>query len=98
MQGHPTERGLHLLQGLLSMMPGWARVNRKVLDPPACRQSRGLGTRSKDGNSGKLHRSRRRPARGGANALNFKADASWLVHHPADGVLRAWHQGLFKSP
>ena len=34
--------GLLLALGLVNRMSGWARVNRKVLDPPAC-QGQGAG-------------------------------------------------------
>ena len=89
-KNHPTDEGLAFVVRFGKPNAGWARVDRKVLDPSAC-QGQGTGTSSKDGVSGKLHRSRRRPARGSAKRSELRSDASWQVHHPADGVDRSGH-------
>ncbi len=64
--------GLLLALGLVNQMrAGHASTARFSIPQPA--GVMGPGTSSQDGISGKLHRSRRRPARGSANALNSKA-------------------------
>ena len=82
--------GLLLALSLVNQIrAGHASTERFSIPQPA--RVRGPGTSSQDGISGKLHRSRRRPARGSANALNSKAMPDWQVHRPADGVNRSGH-------
>ena len=83
-------RGLLLALGLVNQMrAGHASTERFSIPQPA--RGQGPGASSKDGISGKLHRSRRRPARGSTNALNSKALPIGWVRRPADGVHRSGH-------
>ena len=82
--------GLLLALSLVNQIrAGHASTERFSIPQPA--RVKGPGTSSQDGISGKLHRSRRRPARGSANALNSKAMPDWQVHRPADGVDHSGH-------
>ena len=83
--------GLLLALGLVNQMSGWARVNRKVLDPPACQGQGGRAQAARMVSRGSCTEAEGDRPEGAPNALNFKADASWQVHRPADGVDRSGH-------
>jgi hypothetical protein len=53
-KSHPTGGAgdLLLALGLVNQMSGWARVNRKVLDPPACQGSVGRAQAARMGTRG----------------------------------------------
>ena len=91
-KSHPTggARGLLLALGLVNQMSGRARVDRKVIDSPACQ---GQGTGHKQ-----LGRYLREPAPKPKETVprerqrsELLSDASWQVHRLADGENRSGH-------
>ena len=77
--------GLLLALGLVNQMPGWARVNRKVLDPPAC-QGQGTGRKQRGWCLGEAAPKPKETGPRERQRSELQSDASWQVHRPADGV------------
>ena len=83
-------RGLAFGAGFGKPDAGWARVDRKVLDPPACQ---GLGDRAQAARMG-TREAAPKPKETGPRERQrseLRSDASWQVHRPADGVDRSGH-------
>ena len=76
--------------GLVNQMSGWARVDRKVLDPPA-RQGQGTGHKQQGWYLGEAAPKPKETGPRERQRSELQSDASWQVHRPADGVDRSGH-------
>ena len=71
-------------------MSGWARVDRKVLDPPAC-QGQGTGHKQPGWYLGEAAPKPKETGPRERQRSELQSDASWQVHRPADGMDRSGH-------
>ena len=71
-------------------MSGWARVDRKVLDPPTC-QGQGTGHKQQGWYLGEAAPKPKETGPRERQRSELQSDASWQVHRPADGVDRSGH-------